>query len=85
MDYVAERYGHANFEELGRVTKAMNVEIRHWGSNRLAKIDDDAYARLVGHWGEVLRTLALCDTEDEESWTEVTDYSPEFFRKSLGV
>jgi hypothetical protein len=85
VDYVADQYGHANFDELGRMTKAMNVETRHWGSNRPAKVDEDAYARLVGHWSEVLRTLAHCDTEDEQNWTEVTEYSPEFFRKSLGV
>jgi hypothetical protein len=85
VDYVADQYGHANFEELGRMTKAMNVETRRWGSNSLANIDDDAYARLVGHWSEVLSTLAHCDTEDEQGWTEVTEHSPEFFRKSFGA
>jgi hypothetical protein len=85
VDYVADRYGPLNFEELGRLTKAMNIEVGGWGSNSLARVDDDAYARLAGHWNEVLRTLESCDTEDEKGWTEVTEHSPEFFRKSLGV
>jgi hypothetical protein len=63
----------------------MNVEVRGWGSNSLARVDDEAYARLAGHWNEVLRNLESCDTEDEKGWTEVTEHSPEFFRKSLGV
>ena len=85
VDYVADRYGTLNFEELGRLTKAMNVEVRGWGSNGLARVDEEAYARLAGRWDEVLRNLESCDTEDEKGWTEVTEYSPEFFRKSLGV
>jgi len=85
VDYVADQYGSLNFEALGRLTKAMNLEVRRWGSNGAARVDDDAYARLVGRWDEVLRRLELCDTEDEQNWTEVTDFSPEFFRKSLGV
>jgi len=36
-------------------------------------------------WDKLLRKLAACDTDDPKGWVEVTDHSPEFFKKSLGV
>jgi uncharacterized phage-associated protein len=85
VDYVADEYGGLDFEDLGKLTKSMNPGIRSWGSNQPVPVDEDAYARLSGRWDSVLRRLQACDTEDQKSWTEVTDHSPEFFKKSLGV
>jgi uncharacterized phage-associated protein len=85
VDYVAEEYGALDFEALGRLTKSMNPKIRIWGSNERVVVDEDAYARLAGRWDALLRRLESCDTEDPQGWSEVTDYSPEFFKKSLGV
>jgi len=85
VDYVADEYGGLDFDDLGRLTKSMNPGIRDWGSNERVPVDEDAYARLSGRWDSVLRKLQACDTEDPKNWTEVTDHSPEFFKKSLGV
>jgi len=85
VDYVADEYGTLDFEELGRLTKAMNPKVRIWGSNERVPVDEDAFARLAGRWDWLLRKIASCDTEDPKGWTEVTDHSPEFFKKSLGV
>lgn len=85
VDFVADQYGALYFDDLGRLTKAMNVEVVTWGSNAAPRLDDEAYARLAGHWADVLKELSSLDTEDQRNWTELTEFSPEALRKSLGV
>jgi len=85
VDFVADEFGGMDFDQLGKLTKAMNVEVASWGSNRAAKVDEDAYVRLMGRWDQVLARLERCDTEDESTWQELTGASIGELRKSLGV
>lgn len=63
----------------------MHIETKDRESKDFAGADGAAYARLEEHWSEVLRVLESCDIGDEKGWTEVTEHSPEFFRKSFGI
>ena len=85
VDFVADEFGDLDYEDLGKLTKAMNLEVTSWGSNGAAKIDEDAYARLVGRWDLVLKKLEQCDTDDPSQWEELTGSTVDDLRKSLGV
>lgn len=87
VNYVSEEFGSLNYEQLGALTKAMNIEVpsSSWQGNGAAKVDEDSYVRLIGRWDIMLETLALNDTEDEEKWGELTGASIDDLRKSLGV
>jgi hypothetical protein len=85
VDFVGDEFGSLGFEELGKLTKAMNLEVTNWGNNDPAKVDEEAYARLMGRWDTILRRLETCNTEDENNWQELTGASIEELRKSLGV
>jgi hypothetical protein len=63
----------------------MNLEVTKWGNNSSAKIDEEAYSRLIGRWDTVLSKLESVDTEDESNWQELTGASLDELRKSLGV
>ncbi len=85
VDFVADEFGDLDYEDLGKLTKAMNLEVTSWGSNGAAKIDEDAYARLVGRWDLVLKKIEQCDTDDPSQWEELTGSTVDDLRKSLGV
>ena len=85
VDFVADEFGSLGFEELGRLTKAMNLEVTTWGNNSHARIDEEAYVRLMGRWDTILAKLDTCNTEDDSGWQELTGASLEELRKSLGV
>ncbi|HZF10241.1 MAG TPA: type II toxin-antitoxin system antitoxin SocA domain-containing protein [Thermoanaerobaculia bacterium] len=85
VDFVADEFGALDYGKLGKLTKAMNLEVTDWGSNTPAKIDEDAYIRLMGRWDTIFSRLELCNTEDESNWQELTGASVEELRKSLGV
>ncbi|MEA2601194.1 MAG: hypothetical protein QOF89_2186 [Acidobacteriota bacterium] len=85
VDFVAEEFGPLDFDELGKLTKAMNLEITNWGSNGAAKVDEEAYTRLAGRLDRVLGRLERCNTEDPNNWQELTGASRADLRKSLGV
>jgi uncharacterized phage-associated protein len=85
VDFVADEFGSLGFEELGKLTKAMNLEVTAWGNNGRARVDEEAYVRLTGRWDMILAKLDACDTEDDSNWQELTGASIEDLRKSLGV
>lgn len=85
VDDVAEMFGKLGYEELGKLTKAMNLEIRKWGSNRQPRIDEEAYVRLVGRWDSVLSKVEADEAEDEQNWGDLTGAPTAELRKSLGV
>lgn len=63
VDYVAEKFGKINQEEIGLLTKRMNTHIPadKWGSNAQAELGDDAYYRLSEQWQGTCRRLAGVD------------------------
>lgn len=85
VDFVADEFGALDYERLGKLTKAMNLEVTNWGNNCPAKIDEEAYIRLMGRWDTILGKLESCNTEDESNWQELTGASTDVLRKSLGV
>ena len=85
VNFVADEFGALDYEKLGKLTKAMNLEATDWQSNSPAKVDEDAYVRLLGRWDTIFGKLESCDTEDESNWQELTGASTDELRKSLGV
>ena len=82
VDFVAERYGSMNAQDLGVLTKALNPEIprERWGSNAQPAINEDAYARLSEGWQSFWRILSTQDLTDESNWGAPIDDPDEYFR-----
>jgi hypothetical protein len=85
VDFTADEFGSLDYDELGKLTKAMNFEAKSWGSNSPAKIDKEAYLRLIGRWDRVLAKLEHCGADEESNWQDVTGASLSALRNSLGV
>ncbi len=71
VDFIADEFGSLDFDDLGRLTKAMNLEVASWGSNGAAKVDEEAYIRLAGRFDRVFKRLERCDSEDPKTWGEL--------------
>jgi uncharacterized phage-associated protein len=82
VDFVAERYGSMNAQDLGTLTKALNPEIprERWGSNAQPAVNEDAYARLSEGWQSFWRILSSQDLTDKSKWSEPIDDPDEYFR-----
>lgn len=82
IDFVAERYGSMNAQDLGTLTKALNPEIprERWGSNTQPALNEDAYARLSEGWQSFWRILSSQDVTDKSNWSEPIDDPDEYFR-----
>lgn len=83
VDFVADEFGALDYEDLGKLTKAMNLEVVSWGSNEPARVDEEAYARLAGRYDLLLSRFEYCQHEGESTWQELTGVAD--LRKSLGV
>ncbi len=86
VDVIADEFGSFDYDGLGKLTKAMNVEFVDWENvTTLAKVDDEAYNRLAERWDKVIYKLEQCNTEDTSTWERVTGASVHDIRQSLGV
>lgn len=78
VDFVADEYGSLDTNSLGEVTKALNTEVppEEWGSNHIARVDEEAYVRLGKGWQEFARRLPQLDLDDKSLWSEPIQDDP---------
>jgi len=57
VDFVSTEYGSLSATELGLMTKYMNPAMVSWGSNRAAKVNEDAYIRMTPDYQEMAQTI----------------------------
>jgi len=86
VDYVAENYGAVDATSLGKLTKALNtqLDVRAWGKNHAASVDEDAYARLSRSYQAFANRLPDLDLKNEESWGEPIGDPRDYLRRALG-
>lgn len=84
VEHTAEHFGRLNAEDLGTLTKAMNIHLGPdaWGKNHRASIGDDAFARLSETSLRLHRLLPELDLEDRAKWGEPIG-DPKAFAKSV--
>jgi uncharacterized phage-associated protein len=86
VDAVADRYGRLDAESLGKLTKRINTHLdpEAWGSNHMAAVDEDAYARLAAGWQAFCELLPELDFTDESLWGDAIDDPRGYLRRALG-
>lgn len=86
VEEVAERFGSWSAEDLGVLTKAMNVHLGTdaWGNNNRASTGADAYARLSESSVRLYRQLPQLDLGDRSKWGPPINDGKAFAKKVFG-
>jgi uncharacterized phage-associated protein len=87
VDEVTRTFGALDAGSLGQLTKALNTDLcaEVWGSNRLAAVDDDAFARLSIGWQSFAHRLGDLDLTNRANWGSHIDDPAEHLRRALGA
>ena len=78
VDLVADEFGGMTPERLGELTKRLNTEVptEEWGSNKEARVDEEAYLRLDRRWQELGEQLTRLDLGDRRLWSGPINEDP---------